>query len=85
VARRIGELRFQIASFGLPGNLRDRFFRRLDRISFVYASGNQAGACARLDRLVGFAQRLNGTKLTGPQAFTIVAGAAKIEDAAGCA
>ena len=82
--RRLDELRFHVANFGLPVALRDRLFRRLDRIRFAYASGNQVGACRRLERLVGFAQRLNGGKLTGAQAFTIVAGASKVEDAAGC-
>jgi hypothetical protein len=83
--RRLAELRFQIASFALPPVLRDRFFRRLDRIKFVYASGDQPGACRRLGRVIALAQRLNGNRLTGAQAFTIVAGARKVEDAAGCA
>jgi hypothetical protein len=62
---RLAELRFQIASFGLPARVRDRFFRKLDRIKYVYVSGDQAGACRRVGRLIALAQRLNGTRLTG--------------------
>jgi hypothetical protein len=84
VSQRLAELRFQIASFGLPTSLRDRFFRRLDRIRFAYVGGNQPSACRRIQRLSAFAQRLNGTKLTAAQTFTIVAGAGRVGRAAGC-
>jgi FG-GAP-like repeat len=82
--RRLDELRFYIASFGLPTRLRDRFFRKLDRIRFVYAYGDQPAACRRLDRVIALAHRLNGNRLTGAQAFTIVAGAGRVKNAAGC-
>jgi hypothetical protein len=82
--QRIAELRFRIAGFGLPADLRDRLSKRLDRIAFVYASGDVPGACRRTDRLIGFAQRLNGNRLTGVQAFTIVAGAGRLRNALGC-
>jgi hypothetical protein len=82
--RRLDELRFTIASFGLPTELRDRFFRRLDAIRTAYLGGHHPATCRRIERLIGFAHRLNGSKLTGAQAFTIVAGAGRLRNAAGC-
>jgi hypothetical protein len=82
--RRLDELRFTIATFGLPVELRDRFFRRLDRIKQAIVNGHQPAACRRLDRLIGLAQRLNGNRLTAAQAFTIVAIAGRARSALGC-
>jgi hypothetical protein len=83
--RRLAELRFYVASFGLPAALQARFFGRIDSITTAYLGGHHPATCRRLDRLIALTHRLYGRgPLTPAQTFTIVAATDRVRTAAGC-
>jgi hypothetical protein len=83
--RRLEELRFYIASFGLPAALQERLFGRVDSIRTAYAGGHHPATCRRLDRLTALTHRLHGRgRLTAVQTFTMVAATDRVRTAAGC-
>jgi probable HAF family extracellular repeat protein len=84
-ARRIANLLATVEGLGLPDGIETSFVTKLEHALAALEAGDTATACSDLQDFINHAEAQSGKKLTVSQAGQIIAEAAAIRAALGCA